>query len=296
MSSENPSKKELEFFDFVYRRQLIWYKRFTLKEKQPWTMDSILQKYKIINVYRELDKGTVYIINKLKNIENRKIILLNVVFYRFFNRFNLYEKLSLPPLKDFSEKQKEELKKSLIKLKETEPIFNDAYLIAGKNGEEKHISVLDSLSFLWKNIDNMIERIDNCKTQEESFVIIKEIPLVGNFLAYEIWTDLTYFNFFKQNWTDDDFVNIGPGASWGLKIIYGKISKKEDFKKLKHLHEIQKKYLNNKKWIGIHNKNAFSNKPFLSLRNIEHSLCEFRKYNNLSHGKGKRRNFVLKSQ
>ena len=114
---------------------------------------------------------------------------------------------------------------------------------------------------------------------------------MGNFLAYEIWTDLTYFGFFKQGWTDDDFVNIGPGASWGLKLMYEKLKKKEELEKIKHLHEIQKKYLNNKEWLGIHYSRAFSNKPFLSLRNIEHSLCEFRKYYNISHGKGKRRKF-----
>lgn len=57
---------EKEFFYFIYGRQLIWHKRFILNENFPWSSDKILQKYKILNVYRELDKGTGYIINKLK--------------------------------------------------------------------------------------------------------------------------------------------------------------------------------------------------------------------------------------
>ncbi len=85
--------REQEFFDFIYNRQLIWHKRFMLKQKFPWTKDLTFQKYKILNVYRELDKGTQYIINKLSGIKDREIILLNIVFYRFFNQFNLYEKL-----------------------------------------------------------------------------------------------------------------------------------------------------------------------------------------------------------
>ncbi len=181
-------------------------------------------------------------------------------------------------------------------IQKKEPLFNDAYLIAGRKNEKKYLSVLNSLSSLWKNADELIYRIDKAKTPEESFNIIKEIDLVGDFLAYEIWTDLTYFNFFSQGWTDNDFVSIGPGAKWGLEIIYGKSDKKENLKSINHLHEIQKEFLEKRKnhsWQEISYKEAFSNKPFLSLRNIEHSLCEFRKYHNLKNGKGKRRFFQL---
>lgn len=285
---------EPEFFDFIYKRQLIWYKRFVLKENSPWTRDPILQKYKILNVYRELDKGTIYIIDKLKNVKDRKAILLNVVFYRFFNKFNLYENLGMEIFSNFNSDLIKLLKTKFEQLKkQNKPIFNDAYLIAGKKGEEKYISVLDSLSEFWEKADDMIRRIDKAKIPEESFGIIKEIPLIGNFLAYEIWTDLTYFRFFKQRWTDNDFVNIGPGAKWGLEIIYGE----SNLSNLKKLHTIQNEFLNQKQnpsWQEISYKDAFSNEPFLSLRNIEHSLCEFRKYHNLKNGKGKKRFFVTR--
>jgi len=284
---------ESDFFDFVLQRQSIWYKRFALGQEAPWTPDSVLQQYKILNVYRELDKGTRYILDKLKGMKDRKAILLNIVFYRFFNRFDLYENLGIKPFHSVDNNLMNDLKAKLGKLKEQgKPIFNDAYLIAGKKGEQKYSSVLNSLSWLNENADDIINRVDNTKTPEDSFKIIKEIPLVGNFLAYEIWTDLTYFGFFRQGWTDNDFVNIGPGASWGLKIIYGKLTKKEETERLKHLYEIQNQFLNNKKWLEIHNKNAFSNKPFLSLRNLEHGLCEFRKYSNLKNGKGKKRFYL----
>ena len=286
---------EFEFFDFIYNRQLIWYKRFVLKEKQPWTQDSVLQKYKIINVYRELDKGTIYIINKLQGVKDRKTLLLNIVFYRFFNKFNLYEILGIFPFKNFDKELADKLRKKFKRLKSKgKPIFNDAYLIAGKKREEKYISVLNSLSWLWKNIDTLILRIDKAKTPEESFDIIKETPLVGSFLAYEIWTDLTYFNFFRKDWNDNDFLNIGPGAKWGLEIIYGKLGNKELHEKLTHLHTIQGKFLSKKKnpsWKEVSYKKAFVKGPFLSLGNVENALCEFRKYYNLSKGKGKKRYF-----
>lgn len=284
--------REKEFFNFIQNRQLIWHKRFILKENPPWTDDKILQKYKIINVYRELDKGSIYIINKLKSVKKREIILLNDIFYRFFNRYNLYENLGINTLKKISrdlEIKFENLTKKNL------PVFSDAYLIGGnKTNEPKYCYILNILKNL--NLKNLIRQIDKCKSPEKSLGVIQTIQNVGPFLAYEIWTDLTYFNFFRQGWTDNDFVNIGPGAEWGLDIIYNKkLPKKEQLEKIYSLHEKQEEFLNNKLWKKVYYKGAFSNRPFLSLRNIEHSLCEFRKYYNLSSGKGKRRMFVPKS-
>ncbi len=280
-----------EFFDFIYRRHLIWYKRFVLKEHPPWTEDKVLQKYKLINMYRELDKCTIYLLKKLTKLNDRKSILLNVVFYRFFNRYGLYEELEIEPFKEFDEKIRNKLIQMLeIIESEQKPIFNNAYLISGKAGEKKYVSVLNSISQI--NLDKMIGEIDNCKNPEESFEILKEIPMVGPFLACEIWTDLTYLEFFRQGWNDNDFVNVGPGAKWGLEIIYGgKLSCKEAKQKLNELYEMQE-YSLPEKWKKIAYEKAFSNYPYLSITNIEGALCEFRKYWNIKHGKGRRKHFV----
>ncbi len=181
-----------------------------------------MKKYKIIHVYRELDKGTRYIISKLYG-QDRKITFLNLVFYRFFNQFNLYEKIGIKPFEELPfEKLSEIFEKS------SGPIFNSAYIIASQKGC-KWKNVLNSLKEVSENLDCYLAEIDSSKTPEESFEVIKKIKLVGDFLAYEIWTDLPYFRFFKQGWTDDSFVNIGPGAKWGLEILYGKLSKKKSY-------------------------------------------------------------------
>ncbi|MBS3168009.1 hypothetical protein J4216_02715 [Candidatus Woesearchaeota archaeon] len=285
---------ELDFFRFVYERQLIWYKRFILKQNRPWTKDQTLQRYKIINMYRELDKCTIYLVNKLKDIKDRKSVLINVIFYRFFNLYNLYEDLNIPPFNEINDELKFELIKRFNNLKESRPIFNNAYLISSGGRGIKHINVLENLANL--DLNKLIEDIDNSKTTEESFSYIIKIPMVGPFLACEIWTDLTYFNWFKLGWNDNDFVNIGPGAKWGLEILYGKISKKELRIKLYQLRDMQRKIFSKFEdeipWEKIAFKEASSNYPYLSITNIEGALCEFRKYWRISHGEGRRKYFV----
>ncbi len=282
-----------EFFDFIYRRHLIWHKRFVLKERSPWTEDKILQKYKVINMYRELDKCTIYLLKKLNKLSDRKSILLNVVFYRFFNRHGLYEELEIEPFKKFDDGVKAEILKKFDRMKKLgKPLFNNAYIISGKKGEDKHVSVLNNLKILSNNSSEIIKRIDQSSTPEESFEILKRIPMVGPFLACEIWTDLTYLGFFRQGWNDNDFVNVGPGAKWGLEIIYGKkLSNKEVKHRLYELYEMQKDSLS-EKWESIAYEKAFSNYPYLSITNIEGALCEFRKYWNIKNGKGRRKHFI----
>jgi len=273
---------EEDFFKFVHERQLIWYKRFVIKQQQPWTDDPILRKFKIINMYRELDKCTIYLLDKLRKVTDRRMLLINIIFYRFFNLCNLYEDLEIEPFFRIELG----LIEKFTKLKETRPIFNNAYLISSGGKGVKHSNILKNLADL--DIDKLVERIDLSKTPEESFNILLEIQMAGPFLACEFWTDLTYFNFFRQGWTDDDFVNIGPGAKWGLEILYGNISKKQLNDKLYRLREVQKDYLPFS-WKEISYKDAYSNYPYLSITNIEGALCEFRKYWRLQQGKGRRR-------
>lgn len=293
---------EFAFFSFIYRRQLIWYKRFVLKEAPPWTDDVILKTYKFINMYRELDRCTLYILEKLKKTKNRETLLLNSIFYRFFNEDQLYEHLGIEPLLKIDEEMKQQLIEKFSQLKKKQPLFNNAYLISSGGKGEKHVNILNTLSEL--EFNKVIAEVDKTRTPEEAHAILTSIPMVGPFLACEIWTDLTYFKWFKQGWNDNDFVNIGPGAKWGLEILYGKQSNNELKQKLQRLHEMQEEVLptlhekieGKRSWKEIAYKQAYSNYPFLSITNVEGALCEFRKYWNLLQSRGKRRYFVPVSQ
>ena len=289
---------EIDFFTFVYKRHLIWYKRFILKQQPPWTDDPILKKFKLINVYRELDKCTIYLINKLKSVSNRETLLINIIFYRFFNLMNLYEDLGIQLFPTINEDLQEQLIRKFTQLQKTRPIFNNAYIISSGGKGSKHVNIINNLVNI--NLPDLITKLDNAKTPEESFFHLTALPMVGPFLACEFWTDLTYFKFFPQQWTDNDFVNIGPGAKWGLEILYGNISQESLQERLHHLHQIQRKILSTintslsekLSWEEIAYKEAYSNYPYLSITNIEGSLCEFRKYWNISHGKGRRKYFA----
>ena len=79
----------------------------------------------------------------------------------------------------------------------------------------------------FKHFEELNREYQNTQLSEitESDDITRDVPLK--------MADLTYFNFFKQKWTENYFVNIGPGAKWGLELIYEKkLSNKEQLEKI----------------------------------------------------------------
>ena len=278
-----------EFFDFVQERQSIWHKRFKMKEKPPWTNDLVLSKYKFCNIFRQLDKCTIYLEKQILTNPDLtdEMKFFNTVVHRFFNMPYTFEFIFegwFRSFKDFNFKKLEKHLDSVIK--HGEKIWNDAYTInqmgtkdINYRKKDKHIQVLFSLEKVIKMLKNgYFNRILEASSPEESFQYLNEIPQVGPFLAYELFCDLSYTDFFP--WTDNDFVNIGPGAIDGAKILLEKekVSTQEAVDLCYLLRNVQHKFLKGG-WKDIRPdiKNGY-----MTLRTVEHTMCEYRKYHNLN--------------
>ncbi|MFV0626587.1 MAG: nucleotide kinase domain-containing protein [Alphaproteobacteria bacterium] len=285
------------FFEFIYDRQSVWYKRNVLMKNAPWTDDDILQSFRFCNVYRELDGGTLALTKYLQTDISPEQKLFNIIAYRFFNRRDTVENLFgglLNPHK-FDIKFYEE---RFDKIKESESIFSNAYLITAHaynpnyRPKDKHIQILLMLNDLRLKISEMIVELRSAKPQEGLKIIEKYISMAGPFLSGQILLDVTYCKDIVS-YTADDFLIVGPGALWGLNIIFGKnLNQKEADEKCRFLHTIQKDvfaqilHKKGKDWFEVCWKNEkYPNFPYLALHDIQNSLCEFRKYWRLKSGK-----------
>lgn len=276
--------KVKEFYQFAYKRQLIYHKRHILKLDPPWSDEDIFQKQRFLNVYRELDKTTKYHLDLMKGNSNRKSVLMNTLFFKIFNRVGIYEDLglSISSVANFSQVKKSETLRKGKSLGKS--IFNDAYIIASNmNGtSSKFEGVLKALLNFIPKVNDFITKMDTLETPKEAFEHLQSIQYVGDFLAYEIFTHLSYFKWFKQKWTEDSFVNIGPGAEPSIHYIFGKSGDVyENFEKLYEAQDVIKtihKSLNEKlPWSSIKPKKVFFSEK-LSRLTIENICCEFRKY------------------
>jgi hypothetical protein len=286
-----PKENILDFFDFICKRQLIYYRKEILKSPPPWTEDNILSKYKFCNIFRELDAGTKIII-EAKNSNNLELFV-NIVCYRFFNKKDHFEKIGWIKLNEWN---KIKFIKRVEQAKKEGPVFNDAYLVHGS-----HLNIADRIEWIIQQGNDFLQRLYKGEPKKpkikeskafNSCRVLKEIEGVGNFLAYQIWLDCSYHNL--HPFDGNDHVVIGPGSKWGLGLMINSDNPKslkdnwcvEAIKALRDSQTIFLKKLDEDGKFFIYNS-------LLGLDAIEHALCEWRKYYNLKAGTGRKRLFKI---
>lgn len=271
--------EEQKFYDFMIERHKIFYKRFILKEESPYTEDPILSSYKYTNVYRELDRNTVYYkINVVDSNMDLKHKIWNTIFFRLVNNPDFFESVgffrgSHSDLNDYYEILVEE---ELRRKKEGKLVFTNAYMIrpAGEG--------ITKMQGYVKNVfPEFIKRtypiIDTIKTGDwqRNIKLVSEVTTVGDFIAYELYCDFCMLS--KSKLSLNDYVNPGPGAKLGLKRIYDSVGNKKN--QIKLIRSLQSRFVS---YVSSSNKEFYFiediSKDSFNLRSIEHSLCEYHKY------------------
>ena len=274
-------KKRQEVYDlywyFACERQNIFWKK-TYGESAPWTNDKILQEYKFCNSYRVNDRVSQYL---LKNViyNGKKYsdedMLLRIFLFKLFNKestwellLNNFEDITLKAfnVKDYSRVLENAISNGI-------KIYNDAYISCANKAfgyDRKHDNHLALLNKMF-NEDKIQNKIVKCKTMEEAFNIIKSYPLIGNFMAYQLVTDINYSE--VVNWKEDEFTVAGPGSLRGIKKCFvdkGKMSN-EDI--IRYMYEHQDEEF---KRLNLEFK-RIGNRP-LQLIDCQNIFCELDKY------------------
>lgn len=283
----------LEFFEFIYNRQEVWHNRFVLKKPPPWTDDPILRQYKFCNCYRELDRCTQYLINRVINnpaLSNKQKVFAILIF-RIFNQDGLFDKY-------FHEVPAVELFDANLRIKELDEakerglnLFNNAYNITQRTylstfrKGEKHVQHLLNLQNIAKDWNGTFNYISNASSPQQIFECFKSLNFIGPFLAYQCLTDISYMNY--NGYRFDDFVSVGPGALGGIEALSGGIPKgcTSPEEKCKYLFNIQESAFfelwnkTRKDWRIV----RYANRN-LSLADVQNCACEYRKFLNYKVG------------
>ena len=286
------------FYRFIYARHLVWYKRFVLKVSQEeWTDDPILKKSRYTNVYRELDRGTVWWFDNVHKRFNKKNISANkkkdaiwrTCVYRLIDKLETFDKVGLPYLSDFRNNKtynENWFQKIKDMLDNDEKVWTSAHITLQSNLQSSRFDNLNVvLSRLLKDIDEVSEVIYNNEDMKQGFKRLKECYGFGPFTTYEVLTDLSFFNWIKFD--DDAWANAGPGCQPGIKLIFPWANKTVDYEEcMDLLRDNQERAFDRYK---IPFKDIAWEGKLLSLRNIEHSVCEYRKYWSQQRGVGRAR-------
>jgi hypothetical protein len=295
---ETADRKYLDkFWSFIYERHSIWYRRFILKQPAPWTDDQLLREYKFTNVYRELDRGTIYLLDNIRGHGEPIDQVWNIIVYRMFNRISTYELLTFQSV---SRWQKPRMFRAFFdELRGYQDagnaLYTDAHLVcayASFPGKDK----LERFEYIFQGVlqgmETLMKIINKAKSLETVHKALSAFPGVGPFLAYEMAVDISYCDW--NNLGEDEWVNPGPGCQRGLKAIFPDITPKEYIWRIKELREIQNEEFDRLK---LPFRDIAYQEKELTLRNIEHCLCEAFKLFKAMDGTGRPRNkFIQRAE
>lgn len=215
------------FWQMIAERQLVWYRRSFEKLDPPWTDDAVMNSEFITNVYRELDPGTIYVVDNILNTsEHPTDKIFNVMVYRMMgSQIATHQHVGFRHVKNFDSKK---FYKSLQAYEATGgKIFGDAYRVApyqdeGGANKSENVSLL-----LGKIADAFAEHYKAmlaADSSQELWGVINSIRGLGDFLAFQIMVDLLYPIEMMNNqpmfpFTHDDWAVAGPGAKNGIKQL-----------------------------------------------------------------------------
>ena len=312
-----------DFWKFINDRHAIYLKR-KAGELKPWSDDLIFQEWKFTNVFRELDRGTIVLRRMLKQLyaeyierqssklfpdwapdkikadDNAKRFnssnyirnqFITCILYRMFN---WHGNAKFGPIDNPTAWYK------YLRNKQDngDQIFGGAYILPSYKGEEKLVTFERVCRNIVKVLDQLIWSIQDKNTLEHTWNLLNTVKHIGPFISYEFVCDLRYTDILRNATDTCTWCNIGPGAERGLQRMGLNVTL-ESIIKLFSLSgndltssNIDGKYsMDQSHWIWGHKKieHKYARNiqyPYWELREIEHCLCEFDKYERIRLGQG----------
>lgn len=289
-----------DFFAFAKKRHQIYLDREAGKP-WPWTDDQILRDFRFTNVFRELDATTVHFREKIRDpMRDDPNVLLATVVGRWFNRREtmdvlLDERLGLMT-GDF---QVDLLEEILIEKLGEGPYVTGAFIVKTPNGMTKLQGLVKSIrdfmttgSIPWHVAAQKMLENPGKFSLEQIWTWLEAFPYMGPFSAYEVVSDLRWTCLLESAPDIMTWANPGPGAKRGLqRLAMGAPTKVGHEWHWKPNRSVPV-YIEWMRELLAHSQDRHywpADWRQWEMRDVEHTLCEFDKYERTRTGMGQPR-------
>lgn len=274
-------------FAFARERYNIFLRR-RAGEPGPWTEDPILQEFRFCNVFREDDRVTQWMRQNLTRpigYDNERQIRAATVF-RWFNKIETGELLKDLLLGDWDT---EEARRRLsARVAEGKTILGAAYMIKSPLRKDKVTGLLECIDAVNHDIPEMAETFaPRATTLQSVHERLCTYPFLGPFMAYEMVTDLRRSPVLAGAPDIDTWASAGPGAARGIARVLDLplgTYKHGVAKDRECMNDRMRELLS----VAQNDPDAWPTAwPRWEMREVEHTLCEFDKYERARLGEGR---------
>jgi hypothetical protein len=206
-----------EYFALAREREAIRRRRLA-GDPWPWTQDRIFREWRFTNVHREHDRTTAWFREHVRSkLDGWRAIEATIAF-RFFTRIETAETVK-DLLLDGWDRTEAYRRLSRIEANRA-PLWTGAYRICSAHGKPKLASTLDSIEVA-RTVLPARARGWGSSLERAHVDLVKSVPYVGRFMAYEVVSDLRWTPILRNAADIGTWANIGPGCARGLRWLLG---------------------------------------------------------------------------
>lgn len=276
-------------WDWITERHRIYLEKMT-GAPPPWTQDKTLQRYRFCNVFRELDKVTAWLRENWRDpYATSEHLWIAMCLARQVNWPETLREIGFPERGYDAQSVRRALEARRAR---GEKVYTGAYMISAPSGEYRGMGkpeytaeiVVGALWHARKEFHALFAE-GRQPTMQEVHAWLRQFRGWGDFMAYEVVTDLRHTRYLSKAPDINTWAVAGPGAIRGLHRLHGRpykkaLSQDQACEEMRELLALSKTSLPD--FI-----------PALELREIEHSLCETDKWLRVAAGQGRLRSKYL---
>lgn len=268
------------YWRFAAERQEIFFKRIH-GEAAPWSIDPVLNTYKFCNAYRASDRVSQYLIRNViyKGTSKAEEVLFRILFFKIFNTIETWEYVESALGEITFAEFDFQLYANLLeqRIQSGRSIYTSAYMSCATKAfgyDRKHMNHLALLQKMFLG-DKLPQKIARTTSMTDVFGLFREYPLLGNFMSYQLTTDINYSE--VVDFDENSFTIAGPGSERGIKKCFIDTGGKSKEYIIQWMQERQEKEFER---LGISFKSLWG-RP-LQLIDCQGLFCETDKYSRVA--------------
>ena len=271
------------YWRFAAERQAIFFRR-VVNEPPPWTEDSVLAVHKFTNAYRAADRVSQYLIRNVIYRDDLpkspREVFFRILLFKFFNKIETWELLAreLGPInfEDYCFARYDGVLQEAMN--EGRRIYSAAYIMPSGKGTFGHSAKhRNNLLLLEKMIaDRLPEKLAQTDKMQHGFDLVRSYPSIGDFLAYQLITDINYSEI--TDFSEMQFVMPGPGARDGIRKCFIDSGGLDDADLIRKVADMQESEFDR---LGLQFKSLWGRR--LQLIDCQNLFCEVGKYARVAH-------------
>lgn len=223
------------------------------------------------NNYRILDTGTIFFQQSLQPKRTLRQVLWSALIYRLINRMSLFQDWANDAPRGCAIPSESEMVRFrrwlLLRAKKGGTIFSGAHQCMGLK------RFLTTMEEVLNDIEVLCKEVAGAASVKEVHSALSRVANVGSFFAWQITCDLIESK--VVNFGEDDWASLTCGSELGLKYIFGDKCCEGNKVSLAQLLREKQEVAYTK---SLKLKFPKVNGAYLSLKDMEHALCEFYKY------------------